>query len=65
MFEENRKPTIAAIAKHGADFGIAWDGDFDRCFLFDEQGGFIEGYYIVGPAGLDTAARPTGRQGGA
>ena len=28
--------------------GIAWDGDFDRCFLFDEQGGFIEGYYIVG-----------------
>ena len=32
----------------GADFGIAWDGDFDRCFLFDEKGGFIEGYYIVG-----------------
>ena len=32
----------------GADFGVAWDGDFDRCFLFDEQGRFIEGYYIVG-----------------
>ena len=32
----------------GADFGIAWDGDYDRCFLFDEHGGFIEGYYIVG-----------------
>ena len=48
MLEENRKPTVEAIAKHGADFGIAWDGDFDRCFLFDEQGGFIEGYYIVG-----------------
>jgi phosphomannomutase len=48
MLAENRKPTVAAIRAHGADFGIAWDGDFDRCFLFDEQGGFIEGYYIVG-----------------
>jgi phosphomannomutase len=48
MLEENRQPTAEAIAKHGADFGIAWDGDFDRCFLFDEHGGFIEGYYIVG-----------------
>jgi phosphomannomutase len=48
MLEENRKPTMDAIRAHGADFGIAWDGDFDRCFLFDEQGGFIEGYYIVG-----------------
>jgi phosphomannomutase len=48
MLEENRKSTIDAIRAHGADFGIAWDGDFDRCFLFDEKGGFIEGYYIVG-----------------
>jgi phosphomannomutase len=48
MLEENRRPTVEAIRAHGADFGIAWDGDFDRCFLFDEQGGFIEGYYIVG-----------------
>jgi phosphomannomutase len=48
MIEENRRPTSEAIRAHGADFGIAWDGDFDRCFLFDEQGGFIEGYYIVG-----------------
>lgn len=48
MLEENRASTIAAIRKHNADFGVAWDGDFDRCFLFDEQGAFIEGYYIVG-----------------
>jgi phosphomannomutase len=48
MLEENRAPTALAIRRHGADFGIAWDGDFDRCFFFDENGGFIEGYYIVG-----------------
>ncbi len=48
MLEENRVATIAAIRKHGADCGVAWDGDFDRCFLFDESGAFIEGYYIVG-----------------
>ena len=48
MLEENRASTAEAIRANGADFGIAWDGDFDRCFLFDEHGGFIEGYYIVG-----------------
>ncbi|NRB38329.1 MAG: phosphomannomutase [Pseudomonadales bacterium] len=48
LLEENRISTIAAVKEHGADFGIAWDGDFDRCFLFDERGEFIEGYYIVG-----------------
>ncbi len=48
MLEENRAPTIAAVREHGAALGIAWDGDFDRCFLFDETGAFIEGYYIVG-----------------
>jgi phosphomannomutase len=48
MLEENRTPTAEAIRRHGADFGIAWDGDFDRCFFFDERGDFIEGYYIVG-----------------
>jgi phosphomannomutase len=48
MLTENRKPTIDAIAEAQADFGIAWDGDFDRCFFFDENGRFIEGYYIVG-----------------
>lgn len=45
---ENRAATIAAVQQHKADFGVAWDGDFDRCFLFDEHGAFIEGYYIVG-----------------
>lgn len=45
---ENRDSTRDAVIEHGADMGIAWDGDFDRCFLFDEKGQFIEGYYIVG-----------------
>ena len=48
MLEENRAPTIAKIRETRANLGIAWDGDFDRCFLFDERGEFIEGYYIVG-----------------
>ena len=48
MLEENRSPTVDAIRESGADFGIAWDGDYDRCFFFDETGRFIEGYYIVG-----------------
>ncbi|MEW6167347.1 MAG: phosphomannomutase [Pseudomonadota bacterium] len=48
LLPENRSATANAVKAHGADFGVAWDGDFDRCFLFDEHGGFIEGYYIVG-----------------
>ena len=48
LLEENRGATIAAVRAHGADMGIAWDGDFDRCFFFDERGEFIEGYYLVG-----------------
>jgi phosphomannomutase len=48
MLEENRKSTIEAIKKEKADLGVAWDGDYDRCFFFDEKGNFIEGYYIVG-----------------
>ncbi len=48
MIVENRAPTIDAIRETGADLGIAWDGDFDRCFFFDENGRFIEGYYLVG-----------------
>jgi phosphomannomutase/phosphomannomutase/phosphoglucomutase len=48
LLPENRAATIAALREHKADMGIGWDGDFDRCFLFDEEGTFIEGYYIVG-----------------
>jgi phosphomannomutase len=48
MLLENQAATSEAVIEHKADMGIAWDGDFDRCFLFDEKGGFIEGYYIVG-----------------
>lgn len=48
MLEANRAPTIEAIRKHGAEVGLAWDGDFDRCFFFDHTGRFIEGYYLVG-----------------
>lgn len=45
---ENREATAKVVREQKADVGIAWDGDFDRCFMFDEKGGFIEGYYMVG-----------------
>ncbi|MCD6533413.1 MAG: phosphomannomutase [Deltaproteobacteria bacterium] len=48
LLPENRSLTSQAVIKHQADVGLAWDGDFDRCFFFDEHGRFIEGYYIVG-----------------
>ena len=48
LLPENRDATAKAVQKSGADAGVAWDGDFDRCFMFDEQGNFIEGYYMVG-----------------
>jgi phosphomannomutase len=48
LLPDNRAATAEAVLAHHADMGIAWDGDFDRCFLFDERGQFIEGYYIVG-----------------
>ena len=48
MLEENRAATADAVRRTGADVGLAWDGDYDRCFFFDERGRFIEGYYLVG-----------------
>ncbi|MDX1755210.1 MAG: phosphomannomutase [Marinobacter sp.] len=48
ILEENRAATAEAVVEHQAAMGIAWDGDYDRCFFFDENGRFIEGYYIVG-----------------
>jgi phosphomannomutase len=48
ILHKNRAATVDEVLRHGADMGIAWDGDFDRCFLVDEKGQFIEGYYIVG-----------------
>ena len=48
LLPENRELTRNALLEHGADIGIAWDGDFDRCFFFDNKGRFIEGYYLVG-----------------
>ena len=46
--QDNREVTSKAVVENHADCGVAFDGDFDRCFLFDEKGGFIEGYYLVG-----------------
>lgn len=48
MIPKNREITKNAVLEHQADFAVAWDGDFDRCFLFDQNGEFIEGYYLVG-----------------
>ena len=48
LLPDSRAATADAVREHGADLGIAWDGDFDRCFFFDANGRFIEGYYLVG-----------------
>lgn len=48
LLPDSRSATADAVTQRGADFGIAWDGDFDRCFFFDAEGVFIEGYYLVG-----------------
>ncbi len=48
LLHDRREDTRQAVLKHRADFGVAWDGDFDRCFFFDEKGEFIDSSYIVG-----------------
>ncbi|QNR97815.1 phosphomannomutase [Stenotrophomonas sp. 169] len=60
LLPDNRTATQEAVIAHGADFGIAWDGDFDRCFFFDEKGRFIEGYYLVGLLASSALARDAG-----
>ena len=60
LLPENREITAKAVREHGADFGIAWDGDFDRCFFFDHNGRFIEGYYLVGLLAQAILARNPG-----
>jgi phosphomannomutase/phosphoglucomutase len=60
LLPENRSATAEAVRAHNADFGIAWDGDFDRCFLFDADGNFIEGYYLVGLLAKSVLAKQPG-----
>jgi phosphomannomutase len=62
LLPERRAATIAAIRQHGADLGVAWDGDFDRCFLFDHNGRYIEGYYIVGLLGAQLLQKNPGER---
>ena len=62
LLPENRAATAEAVIKHRADMGVAWDGDFDRCFLFDEKGDFIEGYYIVGLLAAASLAKHPGEK---
>lgn len=60
LLPENRKETAAAVRQHQANLGIAWDGDFDRCFFWDEQGHFVDGYYVVGLLALEMLASEPG-----
>ncbi len=62
LLPEKREATAKLVRKHGADMGIAWDGDFDRCFFWDEKGNFIEGYYIVGLLALELLSQNPGEK---
>jgi phosphomannomutase len=62
MIEENRLVTSDRILQEKADLGIAWDGDYDRCFFFDERGRFIEGYYLVGLLAQNFLAKSAGQR---
>ncbi|MCB2216222.1 phosphomannomutase [Desulfofustis glycolicus] len=53
LLPDNREETAVAVREHRADLGIAWDGDFDRCFFWDEKGRFVDGYYLVGLLALE------------
>ncbi|SHJ93955.1 phosphomannomutase [Desulforamulus aeronauticus] len=60
LLPENRLATAEAVRKNKAAVGLAWDGDYDRCFFFDERGNFIEGYYIVGLLATSLLSRQPG-----
>lgn len=60
LLPEKRQETAALVRESGADLGIAWDGDFDRCFFWDEQGIFIDGYYVVGLLALEMLRHESG-----
>jgi phosphomannomutase/phosphoglucomutase len=60
LLPQNRAATASAVRSSGADLGLAWDGDFDRCFFFDGDGRFIEGYYLVGLLAKALLARHPG-----
>ena len=60
LLPEKRAETADAVLQHGADLGLAWDGDFDRCFFWDEKGQFIEGYFIVGLLALQMLQKEPG-----
>jgi phosphomannomutase/phosphomannomutase/phosphoglucomutase len=60
LLPENREMTARAVREHAADLGLAWDGDFDRCFFFDEAGNFVESYYLIGLLAQALLARHPG-----
>jgi phosphomannomutase len=60
LLPENREMTSKAVREQGADLGLAWDGDFDRCFFFDEAGNFVENYYLIGLLAQALLARHPG-----
>jgi len=60
LLPEKREATSRAVRENGADIGLAWDGDFDRCFFYDAEGAFIEGYYLVGLLAQTMLARHAG-----
>ena len=57
MLDRTRAVTSQAVREHGADFGVAFDGDFDRCCFFDERGEFVDPYYTVGMFAVALIAR--------
>lgn len=60
LLPENRDETSDSVRACGVDFGVAWDGDFDRCFFFDHTGAFIDGEYAVGLLAGHFLAREAG-----